>query len=302
VGTTQAWRQAARLSQVAAATVGLFTLLGVAPADAGPITLIASAQSTPNESCSGGTPVTQTSSTLAVAHYACTAGPSVVGADASAAPGVLGVASTGQHAGGSIPLAQFGQTEYSDVIAFAKLDPSLPDTFAVSLTFELEGTLARTSGGAAALTGNVSMDNLFIGTFEINMDLPFRAPGFTVTGTTGPNTVDAQLTTTTGIATVGQLYGIHMTMWGQTYVTFGGSATIDFLHTFGFPSDRPVFNLPDGYTANAGNYLVNNRLVGAAPVASEVPEPGTLTLVGMSIAGLVVRRSVSGGGWLARRR
>lgn len=137
------------------------------------------------------------------------------------------------------------------------------------------------------------MNNLFMGTFEINMDLPFRAPGFTVTGTTGPNTVDARLTSTTGIATIGQPYEIRMTMWGQTYVNFGGSAAIDFLHTFGFPSDGPVFNLPDGYTANAGDYLVNNRLVGpaTAPPAA-VPEPGSLTLVGATLAGL----------WFARRR
>lgn len=290
MGTTQAWRQAARLSQIAA-TVGLLTLAQVAPAGAGPITLTATAQSTPNESCTGGTGASQTSTTLAVAHYTCTAGASVIGADASAAPGSLGVASTGQHGGGSIPLAQYGQTFYSDAITFTRLDGSLPDTLSVSLTVDLDGTMGKTPGGAANLMGRVDLLNVFGASFVINLDLPFESHGFIVTGATGPETVDLRLTTITGTAFINQAYTLEMRMTGQTYVNFGGSATVDFLHTFGFPSDRPVFNLPDGYTANAGDYLVNNRFVGGATAPpAAVPEPGTLTLVGLTILGLGIAR------------
>ena len=116
--TTQAWRQAARLSHFAAA-VGLFALAGVAPAAAGPITLTATARSTPNESCSGGTPVIQTSTTLAIAEYACTDLRGAVSAQATAAPGTLGVYSEGDHTGiNDTPLAQYGEAFYSDVITF----------------------------------------------------------------------------------------------------------------------------------------------------------------------------------------
>ena len=296
--TTQAWRQAARLSRFAAA-VGLFTLVRVAPAGAGPITLTATAQSTPNESCTGGTPETQTSTTLAIAHFTCNDGRGPVAADAIAAPGSLGVASSGLHGGSSLPLAQYGQAFYTDDITFTRLDPLLPDTFLVSLSVDLDGSMV----GSATLNGRVDLMNVFNASFSIDPNFPFSSPGFTVTGSTNPAAFDARLTTATGSASIDRPYVLEMRMTGVTYVNFGTTATLDFLHTLGFPSDRPVFNLPDGYTANAGDYLVNNRFVsGATAPPAAVPEPGTLTLVGVTIAGLLVRRRLSGGRWVARRR
>jgi len=293
VVTTQAWRQAARLSQIAAA-VGLVTLAWVAPAGAGPITLTATARSTPNESCTGGTPVTQTSTTLAIAHYACNDGRGSVSADAAAAPGSLGVASTGAHAGlNDTPLSQFGDAFYSDVVTFTRLDGLVTGTLPVSLTVDLDGSMV---GNATSLTGRVDLLNVFGSSFSVNTFLAFSSTGLSsVTGTTALPAIDAQLTTVSGTAVVGQGYVLQMRLTGQTYVNSGTSATLDFLHTLGFPSDRPVFNLPDGYTANAGDYLVNNRFVAATAPPAAVPEPGTLTLVGMSIVGLMLtqRRRVA---------
>ncbi len=296
--TTQAWRQAARLSHFAAA-VGLFTLAGVAPATAGPIVLSATARSTPNESCNGGTPVTQTSTTLAIAQYACADLRGAVSAQAIAAPGSLGVSSDGDHTGfNDTPLAQYGEAFYSDTITFSRLDPLLPDTVLVSLSVDLDGSMV----GSATLNGRVDLINVFNASFSIDPNFAFASPGFTVTGSTNPAAFDARLTTFAGTAFIGQPYLLEMRMTGVTYVNSGSAATLDFLHTLGFPTDGPVFNLPDGYTANAGNYLVNNRFVSAVAPPTAVPEPGTLTLVGMTIAGLLVRRKLSAGGWVARRR
>ena len=198
-----------------------------------------------------------------------------------------------------MPLSQYGDAFYSDTVTFTRLDGSLvPDSFLVSLNLDLDGSMV----GAASLTGRVDVLNVFSAWFAIDTSPAFASAGFTVTGSTNPAAVDAQLTTFAGTADIGRAYVIEMRLTGRTYVNSGSTATLDFLHTFGFPSDRPVFNLPDGYTANAGDYLVNNRFVGAAAPPAAVPEPGTLTLVGMTIAGLLVRRRLSGGGWLVRRR
>lgn len=68
-----------------------------------------------------------------------------------------------------------------------------------------------------------------------------------------------------------------------------GSVALDASDTFGFPTDRPVFNLPDGFTANsASGLIVNNRWVG--PASSTVPEPATIALVGIGLAGLGLGR------------
>lgn len=71
----------------------------------------------------------------------------------------------------------------------------------------------------------------------------------------------------------------------------GASARSNFSNTLEFPSGMDVFNLPVGYTVNAGNYLVDNRF--ADPnIVGAVPEPGTwaLLLFGFGVLSFVVRR------------
>jgi hypothetical protein len=62
----------------------------------------------------------------------------------------------------------------------------------------------------------------------------------------------------------------------------GASALSDFSNSLEFPTGIDVFTLPDGFTANAGAYLVNNRFIDA----SAVPEPTCIVLVGLGVAGL----------------
>ena len=61
-------------------------------------------------------------------------------------------------------------------------------------------------------------------------------------------------------------------------------AVSDFNHTLSFATG-PVFNLPDGYTANSSSGLiVDNRW--AASVTNPAPEPATLALFALGLAGL----------------
>jgi len=69
-------------------------------------------------------------------------------------------------------------------------------------------------------------------------------------------------------------------------------AASDFDSTFSFALSGPVFDLPDGYTANsASGLIVDNRWLGiAAPTA--VPEPSSLLLVIAGLLGFIRRLKV----------
>lgn len=81
----------------------------------------------------------------------------------------------------------------------------------------------------------------------------------------------------------------------DTFHSVTSSANGNFLSTLSFPLSGPVFDLPEGYTVNSlSGLIVDNRWVGAP--ASDVPEPGSLALLGVGIAGM------AGLGWRRSKR
>jgi hypothetical protein len=85
-----------------------------------------------------------------------------------------------------------------------------------------------------------------------------------------------------------------MTLMLSTGAGVGGSgspesAASQFSNSFEIPIGIDAFVLPDGVTANAGDWLVNNRRVGAV---EGVPEPATwaMMVLGFGLAGSLMRR------------
>jgi hypothetical protein len=83
--------------------------------------------------------------------------------------------------------------------------------------------------------------------------------------------------------------GISIFIGGQQSSSLGfGRLSADFEHTLRFANDRPVFDLPAGYTANSAAFgIVDNQYV--------VPEPATAVLLGLAVIGGLAGRARSRG-------
>ena len=113
-------------------------------------------------------------------------------------------------------------------------------------------------------------------------------------GSVSGTTSDALLRTGTFLAPVD--VPLLMTLMLTTGAGVGGSgspesATSQFSNSFEIPIGMDAFVLQDGVTANAGDWLVNNRRV-VEPEVAVVPEPGTWALmtVGFGCIGAILRR------------
>jgi hypothetical protein len=80
--------------------------------------------------------------------------------------------------------------------------------------------------------------------------------------------------------------GFALSVGGEQWSTLGlGNVTADFGHTLSFPRDRPVFDLPAGFTANSAALgIVDNQYV--------VPEPATAVLLGLVVLAAIACRRV----------
>jgi len=211
---------------------------------------------------------------------------------AIASVGHLGASSVATSHSDGLGAGMGAQADFSDVVIFTSTN-SLATTADVSLNLLLDGLMEKNGFDAASLELFVILGGQFS-----KLAMRLDADGFTVgqddfstSGVLGPST-DAVLTTPTLSVALNTPVLLRLDLLVNAGVGGpSGFARADFGGSFKFPSSG-VFNLDEGVTANAGDYLVNNRFIDPLAVGAGVPEPAewTLMIAGLGLAGAMLRR------------
>lgn len=192
----------------------------------------------------------------------------------------------------SVPRIDESSASFRDTLVFSKTDPDLPDQFTASLNLALAGILNAGAPSGANASAGLEIDVGFLGQWVF--DASYASDGsltyglantIVKSGTLAPGAdgFDVLLATPSQLATIGPAdFGFSIYTRAGSVGT-SASATADFLHTLKLPTGVNVFTLPAGYTVSAGDYLVNNRFTSGAV---SVPEPGTIGLLVVGLAGL----------------
>jgi hypothetical protein len=213
---------------------------------------------------------------------------------ATASVGHVGATAVGtSHTSAGLPAAITAEATYSDAVVFTSIDPTATSAD-VSLKLLLDGVFGTAGPSSAGfIEGRVSLgagsDFFQIG-FEPD-GLHVVQNSFFVAGGLGAVT-NAVLTTHAVHVTLNEPVFLQVRLQSNAgAIGAAGFAQTDFGGSFKFPTDG-VFILPDGVTANAGDYLVDNRFIDPLAPAQGVPEPAAwaLMLLGFGFAGSSLRR------------
>lgn len=210
------------------------------------------------------------------------------GLDAGAAAlfGHVGGTTGANHGGGYFGTA-FGintNSQFSDFVTFTS-DPSVTSVL-VAANLAFSGTMNATASGNAgvdifyslygpgyiysASTNGVARNDFSVAQGSVSggaSNALFRT-GTMLVPTNTPILMTMRLGTGAGVAGSGD----------------PTSARADFSNSFDVPLGIDAFVLPDGVTANAGDWLVNNRRID--PNATAAPEPATWAMMILGFAGM----------------
>lgn len=205
---------------------------------------------------------------------------------------------SGDNAHGGSSTVQF---RFDDLVIRNLVNPEDTTPVAISLNFTLDGTFAFT--GTASDRGALNSASIRVrdysgygvlretGFYGIYADPTLAANTSGIfAGMARTEHFAGDFATPERLYDVGvpQVFGLALitAASANTSVAEGRMASADFMHTLGFTPGMPVFDLPDGYTAeSADGRIVNNRFVPTA-----IPEPRPFSLAAVALLGLAVHR------------
>ena len=248
------------------------------------------------QTCTNSTPVTSTHDPIGMSN-SCTDFFGAVGTatgSAVSAGGHVGASAHADSHNNDSRIAGIGANAiYSDYLLFTSSDPSQTSTSA-SAKLQLDGIFEN--GGAFSqgeLTLKVYLNGSTpLGVLHMLDGSVLSLSGMSVTsGTLGPITHAGLVSDVISVP-----LGTPVFFEFDLLVDAGASGPdshglVDFgSSSVKLPTGTTAFDLPDGVTVNAGDYLVDNRFID--PLAPPVPEPATwaLLLGGLSVGALTQRR------------
>ena len=244
--------------------------------------------------CDGGGISTGRSSTPVSLSRACelSSVPGSLAANGSASFGHVGARGEA-HVSGGYTGTSFGITTtsyYSDSVTFTSTDPGLRTVTVGGMNLLLSGVMHTSERSDAEIVASVAFGRNY--EFIANQLRVIKNDFELVTGSVTGDVINASLRT--GAVNVELNQQIFFSFYilagagvqGDGAMQFG---TSDFGNGLEIPFDTDVFELPEGVTANAGDWLVNNRRVREV---SAVPEPSTWAtfIAGFGLVGAVARR------------
>ena len=199
----------------------------------------------------------------------------------------------------TVPSIWGSDAQFSDPITFTSTNPIATHVL-VSMDLGLDGEIFFGTFSPGGQTSVNMTAEVFLGsssnrsriTLGPNFSVPIDIENFTlVDGGLNPfGTTDAVLRTASWSVPVGQPLFFRMQMESRVGVT-AASGLVNFGQTFRAANANRVFNLAPGVTANAGQWLVNNRLNDPGSVGA-IPEPATwaMMIAGFGLVGGMMRR------------
>ena len=202
---------------------------------------------------------------------------------------------SGANVGGGFSGAAFGIntiSQFSDFVTFTSIDPSVTSVLVAS-NLAFSGTMNATAFASASVDLLYFMEGSGFYFYSASQDGVGRNDFGVALGSVSGGVTSALLRT--AMFSVPTNHPILMTLKLGTGAGVGGgggpsSARSEFSNSFEVPFGIDAFVLPAGVTANAGDWLVNNRRVDPDATGA-IPEPSTwaMMIAGFSGMGAALR-------------